>query len=88
MDPNTPKSFNNKEQLFNFLNQKGISKVEVEDNILNRYIDIANKNNTPLLSSDMLEIVRQAPMRKVQSVTYGDARYGGTKQPNLSLIHI
>ena len=80
MDPNTPKSFNNKEQLFNFLNQKGISKVEVEDNILNRYIDIANKNNTPLLSSDMLEIVRQAPMRKVQSVTYGDARYGGTKR--------
>ena len=79
MDPNTPKSFSNKEQLFNFLNQKGISKVEVEDNILNRYIDIANKNNTPLLSSDMLEIVRQAPMRKVQSVTYGDARYGGTK---------
>jgi len=80
MDPNTPKSFSNKEQLFNFLNQKGISKVEVEDNILNRYIDIANKNNTPLLSSDMLEIVRQAPMRKVQSVTYGDARYGGTKR--------
>ena len=79
MDPNTPKSFSNKEQLFNFLNQKGISKVEVEDNILNRYIDISNKNNTPLLSSDMLEIVRQAPMRKVQSVTYGDARYGGTK---------
>jgi len=80
MDPNTPKLFSNKEQLFNFLNQKGISKVEVEDNILNRYIDIANKNNTPLLSSDMLEIVRQAPMRKVQSVTYGDARYGGTKR--------
>ena len=80
MDPNTPKSFSNKEQLFNFLNQKGISKVEVEDNILNRYIDIANKNNTPLLVDDMLEIVRQAPMRKVQSVTYGDARYGGTKR--------
>ena len=45
MDPNTPKTFNNKEELFNFLNQKGISKAEVEDNILNRYIDIANKNN-------------------------------------------
>ena len=79
MDPNTPKTFNNKEQLFNFLNQKGISKAEVEDNILNRYIDIANKNKTPIAVDDMLEIVRQAPMRKVQSVTYGDARYGGTK---------
>ena len=80
MDPNTPKTFNNKEELFNFLNQKGISKAEVEDNILNRYIDIANKNNTPLAVDDMIEIVRQAPMRKVQSVVYGDARYGGTKR--------
>jgi hypothetical protein len=79
MDPNTPKTFNSKEELFNFLNQKGISKAEVEDNILNRYIDIANKNKTPIAVDDMLEIVRQAPMRKVQSVTYGDPRYGGTK---------
>ena len=80
MDPNTPKSFSNKEELYNFLNQKGISKVEVEDNILNRYIDVANKNGKPLLVDDMLEIVRQAPMRKVQSVVYGDASYGGTKR--------
>tara|TARA_R110001583_G_scaffold194893_1_gene367536 strand:- start:225 stop:2942 length:2718 start_codon:yes stop_codon:yes gene_type:complete len=79
MDPNTPKSFSTKEDLFNFLNQKGISKVEVEDNILNRYVDIAEKNGKPLLVDDMLDIVRQAPMRKVQSVVYGDARYGGTK---------
>ena len=79
MDPNTPKSFNTKEDLYNFLNQKGISKVEVEDNILNRYIDVAKKNGKPLLVDDMLEIVRQAPMRKVQSVVYGDASYGGTK---------
>ena len=81
MDPNTPKSFENKDQLYNFLNQKGISKVEVEDNILDRYIDVATKNNTPILVDDMLEIVRQAPMRKVQSVTYGDQLYGGTKRP-------
>ncbi|HAT67912.1 MAG TPA: hypothetical protein DCS66_25480, partial [Flavobacteriaceae bacterium] len=80
MDPNTPKSFSTKEDLYNFLNQKGISKVEVEDNILNRYIDVANKNGKPLLVDDMLEIVRQAPMRKVQSVVYGDASYGGTKR--------
>jgi hypothetical protein len=85
MDPNTPKSFSAnedfsaKENLFNFLNQKGISKVEVEDNILNRYVDIAEKNGQPLLVDDMLEIVRQAPIRKVQSITYGNASYGGTK---------
>ena len=79
MDPNTPKIFNNKEQLFNFLNQKGISKVEVEDNILNRYIETANKNGAPLYVDDMLKIIRQAPMRKIDTVTYGDARYGGTK---------
>ena len=81
MDPNTPKSFENKDQLYNFLNQKGISKVEVEDNILDRYLDVATKNNTPILVDDMLEIVRQAPMRKVQSITYGDELYGGTKRP-------
>ena len=81
MDPNTPKSFSNKEELYNFLNQKGISKVEVEDNILNRYVEIAEKNGKPLLVDDMLDIVRQAPMRKVQSVVYGDASYGGTKSP-------
>ena len=80
MDPNTPKSFSNKEELYNFLNQKGISKVEVEDNILNRYVEIAEKNGKPLLVDDMLDIVRQAPMRKVQSVVYGDASYGGTKR--------
>jgi hypothetical protein len=81
MDPNTPKSFDTPEQFFNFLQQKGISKKEVDDNILERYLQISANSKTKLNTDDMLEIVRQAPLRKIESITYGDARYGGTKKP-------
>ena len=80
MDPNTPKEFDTKEQLFKFLQSKGISKAEVDDNILERYINIASKSGTKLNTADMLEVVRQSPMRKIENVTYGDAAYGGTKR--------
>ena len=79
MDPNTPKTFKNSDDFYAFLQNKQISKPELEDNILNRYVEISGKNKTPLLTSDMLEIVRQSPMRHIDSVTYGDAAYGGTK---------
>jgi hypothetical protein len=80
MDPNTPKSFSGKEEFLHFLQAKGISKAEVEDNILTRYIEVANKNGVPLQTRDMLKIVRQSPMRQIDTVTYGDAKYGGTKR--------
>ena len=80
MDPNTPKEFDTKEQLFKFLQSKGISKAEVDDNILERYINVASKSGTKLNTADMLEVVRQSPMRKIENVTYGDAAYGGTKR--------
>jgi len=80
MDPNTPVSFDSKEKLFNFLNQKGISKAEIDDNILTRYLQIAEENNVPISTQNMLEILRKAPLRKIDSVTYGDARYGGEKR--------
>ena len=79
MDPNTPTHFANADEFFQFLQRQGVSKPEVEDNILNRYIDISNKNKVPLRTADMLKIVRQSPMRNIDSVTYGDARYGGEK---------
>jgi hypothetical protein len=28
----------------------------------------------------MLTIIRKAPLRKIDNVTYGDARYGGTNR--------
>jgi hypothetical protein len=79
MDSNTPISFSSKKELFDFLNQKGISKAEIDDNLLTRYIEVAEKNNVPIATKNMLEILRKAPMRKIDTVTYGDARYGGTK---------
>jgi hypothetical protein len=79
MDPNTPKTFKSADDFYAFLQNKQISKPELEDNILNRYVEISGKNKTPLVTSDMLEIVRQSPMRHIDSVTYGDAAYGGTK---------
>ena len=86
MDPNTPPVFNTAEQFFNFMQQKGISKVEIEDNILTNYIKQAQKNNTPLAKGAMLSIVRQAPQRKIETVTYGfggdkSAKYPGYQEP-------
>jgi hypothetical protein len=71
MDPNTPETFATTDDLFKFLNQRGISKPELEDNILSRYVAMAEKNGTPLIKSEMLEIIRQSPMRKVETVNYG-----------------
>ena len=79
MDPNTPKTFNSSEDFYKFLQNKQISKKEVVDNILENYIALQKKNGQPLNTADMLRIVRQAPMRKVESVTYGNSAYGGTK---------
>ena len=79
MDPNTPKTFNSTEDFYKFLQNKQISKKEIDDNILDNYLAIATKNKTPLVKEDMLKIVRQAPMRKVESIIYGNASYGGEK---------
>ena len=86
MDPNTPPIFNTVEQFYDFMQKKGISKVEIEDNILTNYIKQAQKNNTPLAKGAMLSIVRQAPQRKIETVTYGfggdkSAKYPGYQEP-------
>ena len=86
MDPNTPPVFNSVDQFYNFMQQKGISKAEIEDNILTNYIKQAQKNNTPLAKGAMLSIVRQAPQRKIETVTYGfggdkPAKYPGYQEP-------
>ena len=80
MDPNTPKTFSNVEEFFNFLKRKGISKAEVDDYILNNYLDLATKNKFILNTDDMLKIVRQAPMRNIDYIIYGDSAYGGSKK--------
>jgi len=79
MDPNTPKQFKTADDFLSFLQAKQISKAEVDDNILTRYIELSKKNNYPLVKEDMLEIIRQSPMRSIDTVTYGNPAYGGTK---------
>ena len=78
MDPNTPESFTSVDAFFDFINRKGVGKAEIEDNALMDYVAVAKKNGLPLSTEDMLTIIRKAPLRKIDNVTYGDARYGGT----------
>ena len=81
MDPNTPDSFDSVEAFYDFLNAKGISKAEVSDYALDGYIGTAAKNGLKINKNDLLEIVREAPIRKIKTVTYGNEIYGGTKNP-------
>jgi len=80
MDPNTPKTFNNVDEFFTFMNAKGVSRPEVEDNLLSNFLEAAKKTNSAITKKDLLSIVRKSPMRKIQTVTYGGARYGGEKR--------
>ena len=86
MDPNTPPVFNSPDQFYSFMQQKGISKPEIEDNILSSYIEQAKKSGLPLSKQAMLSIVRQAPQRKIETTTYGfggdkPAKYPGYQEP-------
>ena len=86
MDPNTPPVFNSVDQFYKFMQNKGISKPEIEDNILTNYLNAAAKQNKPISKQAMLAIVRQAPQRKINTVTYGfggdkPAKYPGYQEP-------
>ncbi len=80
MDPNTPESFDTVQKFYDFINKKGVGKAEIEDNALLDYIRVAEKNNLNINKADVLKIIREAPIRKIDNVTYGDARYGGTNR--------
>ena len=80
MDPNTPESFDTVQKFYDFINKKGVGKAEIEDNALLDYIRVAEKNNLNINKADVLKIIRDAPLRKIDNVTYGDARYGGTNR--------
>jgi hypothetical protein len=82
MDPNTPDSFASVDDFYKFANTRGISKAEIDDNILSRYIASSKKNGTPLIKEEMLDIIRQSPMRKIRTKNYGwlgegEAKYAG-----------
>jgi len=69
MDPNTPEVFDDPISLMAFLQQKNISKVELEDNLLMPYLkEMAGQ---PIPKAELLDIIRKAPLRKIKSSTYG-----------------
>jgi len=88
MDPNTPETFENTEDFFKFLNGKGISKAEVNDYTLDGYLEAAKKTGSSIKKDDILDIVRKAPIRKVDRITYGSSEYGGLKNPQYAYQHM
>lgn len=81
MDPNTPDEFTDAESLYKFLNSKGIPKVEVDDNALTEYLKSSKNSGVPLDKNDLLKIIRKAPIRGIDRITYGSNQYGGVKNP-------
>ena len=82
MDPNTPEVFDDPISLMAFLQQKNISRVELEDNLLMPYLkEMAGQ---PIPKAELLNIIRKAPLRKIKSSTYGfrsDILDGENKRP-------
>lgn len=81
MDPNTPDVFDTPKDLYDFLNSKGISKAEVGDYALEGFLETSAKSGVKINKNDLLEIIREAPIRKIKTITYGNEAYGGSKAP-------
>jgi len=81
MDPNTPEKFTDAESLYKFLNSKGIPKVEVDDNALTDYLKNTKDSGVSIDKNDLLKIIRKAPIRGIDRITYGNSLYGGVKNP-------
>ena len=71
IDPNAPDVFNRPEDLYNFLQSKGISKFEVEDYQLPQLIETMTKTGKPITKAALLERISMAPIRKLQSTVRG-----------------
>jgi hypothetical protein len=71
IDPNAPKVFSRPEDLYNFLQSKGISKAEVEDYQIPQLIATMAKTGQPITKEALLERIKNAPIRKLKSYTRG-----------------
>ena len=71
IDPNTPDVFNGPEDLYNFLQSKGISKFEVEDYQIPQLIETMVKTGQPITRENLLERIKNAPIRKLKSTVRG-----------------
>ena len=71
IDPNAPQEFARAEDLYNFLQSKGISKFEVEDYQIPQLIETMTKTGQPITKANLLERIKNAPIRKLKSYTRG-----------------
>ena len=71
IDPNAPEVFNTPADLFNFLQSKGISKFEVEDYQIPQLLETVSKTGQPITKAALLERVKNAPIRKIQTTVRG-----------------
>ena len=71
IDPNSPEVFNGPEDLYNFLQSKGISKFEVEDYQIPQLIETMVKTGKPITKAGLLERIKNAPIRKLKSTVRG-----------------
>ena len=71
IDPNAPEVFNTPADLYNFLQSKGISKFEVEDYQIPQLLETVSKTGQPITKSALLERIKNAPIRKMQTKVQG-----------------
>ena len=81
LDPNAPKSFDSPADLFNWLNSKGIGRVEIEDYQVPALLETASRMSRPITKEELLLRIKEAPIRKLKAKKLGfgtddAAKYG------------
>jgi len=71
LDPNAPDVFETSTDLYNFLNSKGISKIEVEDYQVPQLIETMTSTGRPITKEDLLLRIKNAPIRQLETKTFG-----------------
>jgi len=66
-----PKVYNSSKEVYDFLNARGIGKVEVIDSEIKPMLDKLEKTGTPITREMLLGVVRESPLRNVKSGGYG-----------------
>ena len=66
-----PKVYNSAKEVYDFLNARGIGKVEVVDSEIKPMLEKLEKMNQPITREMLLGVVRDSPVRNVKSAGYG-----------------
>ena len=66
-----PKVFKDKQAFFDYMQARNIGKVEVLDSEIERVIDSLTQKNMPITRETLIGVLRESPVRFVQSKGYG-----------------